>query len=106
MSIERRGPLTHFDSCWRSRMRFPAPPRPIRFLTAAFAVACCSAAPSIIMAEEARHPFSVRDMVAMERLAGPQPSPDGRQGVFTRRVYDSVANKNSTSPWVVGFDGG
>ena len=53
-----------------------------------------------------RHPFSVHDMVAMERLAGPQPSPDGRQVVFTRRVYDPGANKSFTSLWVVPIDGG
>ena len=54
----------------------------------------------------AKHPFSVRDMVAMERLASPQSSPDGGRVVFTRRVYDPGANKNSTSLWIVSIDGG
>ncbi len=53
-----------------------------------------------------KHPFSVRDMVAMERLASPQPSPDGSRVVFTRRVYDAAANKNTTSLWIVSIDGG
>ena len=48
-----------------------------------------AAVPAVSRAEEAGHPFSVHDMVAMERLAGPQPSPDGSQVVFTRRVYDA-----------------
>jgi dipeptidyl aminopeptidase/acylaminoacyl peptidase len=87
-------------------MRCPAAPRPRRFLAATIAAATCSAVLLPAAAQEARHPFSVRDMIAMERLAGPQPSPDGRQVVFTRRVYDSAANKNSTSLWIVGLDGG
>jgi len=70
------------------------------------AAATCFAAFLPAAAEEARHPFSVRDMVAMERIAGPQPSPDGRQVIFTRRVYDAAANKNSTSLWIVSIDGG
>src|SRR2546422_10076205 len=57
-------------------------------------------------ADEARHPFSVRDMIAMERLASPQPSPDGGRVVFTRRVYDAEANKNFTNLWIVPIDGG
>ena len=64
-----------------------------------------AAAPPVTRAEEARHPFSVHDMVAMERLAAPQPSPDGSQIVFTRRVYDAEANKNSTNLWIVAIDG-
>ena len=38
------------------------------------------------------HPFSVRDMVAMERLDEPVASPDGRWVVFTRRTWDEAAN--------------
>ncbi|HET9481457.1 MAG TPA: S9 family peptidase, partial [Candidatus Polarisedimenticolia bacterium] len=52
-----------------------------------------------------KHPFSVRDMVAMERLADPQPSPDGRWVVFTRRTWDEVANKVFTNLWMVSADG-
>ena len=87
-------------------MRRPASPHPMRLLAATILAATCSAAVHPAAADEVRHPFSVRDMVAMERLAGPQPSPDGRQVVFTRRVYDSAANRNSTSLWVVGIEGG
>ena len=57
-------------------------------------------------ADEARHPFSVRDMVAMERLGSPQPSPDGARVVFTRRVYDPEANRAFTNLWIVSIDGG
>src|SRR5207245_9279024 len=71
---------------------------------------CCAVAAATVLAaaraDEAKHPFSVRDMVAVERLASPQPSPDGSQVVFTRRVYDAEANRNLTSLWIVPIDGG
>jgi len=71
---------------------------------------CCAVVTATAVAAEApdepKHPFSVRDMVAMERLASPQPSPDGSQVVFTRRVYDAEANRNFTSLWIVPIDGG
>jgi len=51
------------------------------------------------------HPFSVHDMVAMERVGDPLPSPDGRWVVFTRRAWDEAANKNTTSLWLVSADG-
>jgi len=51
------------------------------------------------------HPFSVHDMVRMERLGDPKPSPDGRWAVFTRRAWDHEANKVSTSLWLVSIDG-
>ncbi len=53
----------------------------------------------------APHPFSVKDMVAMERLSDPQPSPDGAWIVFGRRVWDEAANKVSTNLWLVSSDG-
>src|SRR3989441_8573186 len=70
---------------------------------------CAVAAATAVAAagpDEPKHPFSVRDLVAMERLASPQPSPDGGLVVFTRRVYDAEANKNFTSLWIVSIDGG
>ena len=78
-------------------MRTPAPVLLACVITCAVATA---------RADEARHPFSVRDMVAMERLASPQPSPDGGRVVFTRRVYDAESNKNFTNLWIVPIDGG
>ncbi len=51
------------------------------------------------------HPFSVRDMVAMERLGDPKPSPDGRWVVFTRRTWDEAANKVTTNLWLAAVDG-
>ncbi|HET6372000.1 MAG TPA: S9 family peptidase, partial [Candidatus Polarisedimenticolia bacterium] len=51
------------------------------------------------------HPFSIQDMVAMHRLGDPQPSPDGRWVVFTRRTWDAETNKVSTNLWLVSSDG-
>ena len=84
-------------------MRSPAA-SPVRSLV--LLLLAGAAVPAVSRAEDAGHPFSVHDMIAMERLAGPQPSPDGSQVVFTRRVYDAESNKNYTNLWIVAIDGG
>jgi dipeptidyl aminopeptidase/acylaminoacyl peptidase len=63
------------------------------------------AAAGAMPASSAPHPFSARDLVGFERLGEPQPSPDGRWIVFTRRSYDWDANKTSTHLWLVSSDG-
>ncbi len=54
----------------------------------------------------ATHPFSARDMVAMERLGDPQPSPDGKWVVFTRRTWNAETNETTTNLWIVAISGG
>src|SRR5215470_14779622 len=39
------------------------------------------------------HPFSVHDMIAMDRISDPKVSPDGTRVVFTVSVLDLPANK-------------
>lgn len=51
------------------------------------------------------HPFSVHDMLAMDRLSDPQVSPNGRWIVFVLRETDLEANKGRTDLWLVGTDG-
>ena len=51
------------------------------------------------------HAFSVRDMLAMDRISDPQPSPDGRQVVFVVRSTDLEANKGRNDLYLVGSDG-
>ncbi len=51
------------------------------------------------------HPFSVRDMLAMDRISDAQVSPDGRQVVFVVRSTDLEANKGRNDLWLVGTDG-
>ncbi len=50
------------------------------------------------------HPFSVHDMLAMDRLSDPQVSPDGKRIVFVLRKTDLEANKGRTDLWLVGVD--
>ncbi len=57
-------------------------------------------------AEEPKtHPFSVHDMLAMDRLSEWQASPDGKTIVFVRRTTDLEANKGRTDLWLVNADG-
>ncbi|HSQ35651.1 MAG TPA: S9 family peptidase, partial [Candidatus Binatia bacterium] len=51
------------------------------------------------------HPFSVRDMLAMERISEPAVSPDGKWVVFTLRVTDLDLNRSLSDLWIVGLDG-
>ncbi len=52
------------------------------------------------------HPFSVHDMLAMDRLGDPQVSPDGKTVAFTVRTTDLDANRGRTDIWIIGSDGG
>jgi dipeptidyl aminopeptidase/acylaminoacyl peptidase len=51
------------------------------------------------------HPFTVRDLLAMERISDPQVSPDGRRIVFVNRVTDPDENKGRNDLWLVNVDG-
>ena len=51
------------------------------------------------------HPFSVHDMLAMDRIGDPQVSPDGDWVAFTVRTTDLEANKGLTDIWVASVDG-
>jgi dipeptidyl aminopeptidase/acylaminoacyl peptidase len=51
------------------------------------------------------HPFCVHDMVRMERLEDPRPSPDGHWVAFSRKTWDPQANKTTTNLWLVSIDG-
>ncbi|MHC4177946.1 MAG: S9 family peptidase [Planctomycetota bacterium] len=51
------------------------------------------------------HPFSVHDMLAMERISDPRVSPDGSRVVFTLRTTDLEENRGRTDLWLVRADG-
>jgi len=51
------------------------------------------------------HPFSVHDMLEMDRISEPQVSPDGRRIVFVRRKTDLEANVGRTDLWLVAVEG-
>jgi len=57
------------------------------------------------LAAQGPHPFTVRDLIAMDRLSGPAASPDGRVVVFTQSELDLEANRRRTDLWLVGVDG-
>lgn len=56
-------------------------------------------------AQTSTHPFSVHDMLAMERLSDPRVSPDGGRVVFVLRTTDLKANAGKTDLWLVRTDG-
>ena len=51
------------------------------------------------------HPFSIHDMLAMERISDAQVSPDGGWIVFVVRKTDLEANKGRSDLWLVRADG-
>lgn len=51
------------------------------------------------------HPFTIHDMLAMERISDHQVSPDGDSIVFVLRTTDLEANKGRTDLWLVGVNG-
>jgi len=51
------------------------------------------------------HPFGVQDMLAMDRIAEPAVSPDGKWIVFSLRTTDMDANRGRTDLWLVDLDG-
>ena len=50
-------------------------------------------------------PFSVRDMLAMDRITDPQVAPDGKSIAFVVRQTDLEANCGRTDLWLVSADG-
>ncbi len=51
------------------------------------------------------HPFSVHDLVAIQRITEFCVSPDGARVAFTLRTTDLEANKGTTDLWLVRSDG-
>lgn len=51
------------------------------------------------------HPFSVHDMVAMERISDHRISPDGKRVVFVLRTTDLAANRGRTDLYLIDIDG-
>ena len=51
------------------------------------------------------HPFTVQDLLAMDRISEPQPSPKGDRVVFVVRTTDFEANRGRTDLWMVNADG-
>jgi dipeptidyl aminopeptidase/acylaminoacyl peptidase len=62
-----------------------------------------AAAPGAVAADT--HPFSIHDMLAMDRISEPRVSPDGTKVAFTVRATDLEANRGRTDVWLAATDG-
>jgi len=51
------------------------------------------------------HPFDVHDLVAMDRIGDPQPSPDGSVAAFVVTTMDLEANRGGRNLWLAATDG-
>jgi dipeptidyl aminopeptidase/acylaminoacyl peptidase len=51
------------------------------------------------------HPFSIQDMLAMDRIADPDASPDGSWIAFNVSTTDLEANRRRSDVWLVSADG-
>ena len=65
----------------------------------------CSVDQPAATAPPETHPFTVRDLLALDRISDPAASPDGRSIVFTRRRTDLDADKGRTDLWIMKADG-
>ncbi|MDF3980970.1 S9 family peptidase [Luteibacter sp. PPL554] len=75
-------------------------------LFAALALALATGPALAAGAEDgAKHAFSIRDLVMMDRVGDPQLSPDGRYALFSVRSTDYAANKGSTALYVLDLNG-
>ncbi|MBP7050750.1 MAG: S9 family peptidase [Phycisphaerae bacterium] len=59
----------------------------------------------VVTAADQTHPFTVHDMLAMDRISDPQISPDGKHVAFVVRETDLEANRGRTDLWLVSIDG-
>ncbi|MDO9323947.1 MAG: S9 family peptidase, partial [Methanoregula sp.] len=57
------------------------------------------------VAAVASHPFNITDLVTLQRIGAPSPSPDGSWIVFPLRSTDLAANKGLTSLWIIRPNG-
>src|SRR5437762_3511917 len=69
--------------------------------TPAAVAGAAQAAGGAAQAAGAGAPFTVDDLVRLERITDPQLSPDGRQLAFVQRQTDMDANKGRTSLWLL-----
>ncbi|HUO84277.1 MAG TPA: S9 family peptidase [Thermoanaerobaculia bacterium] len=59
----------------------------------------------LVLGAAERHPFSVEDLMRMERISDPQVSPDGKSVAFVVRTTDLAANRGRTDLWLMRTDG-
>ncbi len=72
-----------------------------RLVTASLLALSAAAASATVMSQTTSHPFSVHDLVMMDRVSDPQMSRDASHVAFSVRATDYDANKGVTSIWVL-----
>src|ERR1700743_3279000 len=65
------------------------------------AVLICSSARAATPPAEPAVPFSVQDLVRLERISDVAASPDGKRLIYTLRSTDMEANKGRMSVWIL-----
>jgi len=70
----------------------------------ALAATAVALAAAVGLAADTR-PFTVQDLVRMERISDPQPSPDGSHVAFTVTTMDLEANRGRSDVWLATVDG-
>ena len=70
-------------------------------LLAACAFGPASAAPRVSDGADDAKPFTVQDLVRLERISDPAISPDGKHLSYTLRTTDVEANKGRTGVWLL-----
>ena len=70
-------------------------------LLAACAFGPASAAPRVSDGADDAKPFTVQDLVRLERISDPAISPDGKHLSYTLRTTDMEANKGRTGVWLL-----
>jgi len=73
----------------------------LALIAAGAATAPSEAASTRTAAVEAAQPFSVRDLVRLERISDVAVSPDGKHVAYTLRTTDMEANRGRTAVWVL-----
>jgi dipeptidyl aminopeptidase/acylaminoacyl peptidase len=55
---------------------------------------------------QAKHPFTVEDMMKLKRVGDPQVSPEGKWVIFSVVDVDLEANTRTPHIWIVSVSGG
>ena len=71
-------------------------------LAATFAVALVCL---LSLSQAQPHPFSVHDMIELDRVGTPVLSPSGSRALFTRWTYDFATSRSSQSIWITELTG-
>jgi dipeptidyl aminopeptidase/acylaminoacyl peptidase len=59
-----------------------------------------------VFAQNAKHPFTFEDLMALKRVGAPVPSPDGKWVVFDCEDVDLAANMKISHLWIIPASGG